>query len=57
MNEQNEIEIDESKLTVLMSKIVLLENQNLKTHNSNDIQMIEKIQKSIEEAVKCYSNQ
>ncbi|MBQ9281147.1 MAG: hypothetical protein IJ207_03000 [Treponema sp.] len=57
MNEQNEIEIDESKLNVLMSKIVFLENQNLKTHNSNDIQMIEKIQKSIEEAVKCYSNQ
>ncbi|MCI6591622.1 MAG: hypothetical protein SPK18_01750 [Treponema sp.] len=57
MNEQNEIEIDESKLNVLMSKIVLLENQNLKTHNANDIQMIEKIQKSIEEAVKCYSNQ
>ena len=57
MNEQNEIEIDESRLNVLMSKIVLLENQNLKTHNSNDIQMIEKIQKSIEEAVKCYSNQ
>ncbi|WP_296320124.1 hypothetical protein [uncultured Treponema sp.] len=57
MNEQNEIEIDESKLNVLMSKIVLLENQNLKTHNANDIQMIEKIQKSIEETVKCYSNQ
>ena len=57
MNEQNEIEIDESKLNVLMSKIVFLENQNLKTHNSNDIQMIEKIQKSIEEAVNCYSNQ
>ena len=57
MNEQNEIEIDESKLNVLMSKIVFLENQNLKTHNSNDIQMIEKIQKSIEEAIKCYSNQ
>lgn len=57
MNEQNEIEIDESKLNVLMSKIVFLENQNLKTHNANDIQMIEKIQKSIEEAVKCYSNQ
>lgn len=57
MNEQSEIEIDESKLNVLMSKIVMMENQNLKTHNSNDMQMIEKIQKSIEEAVKCYSNQ
>lgn len=57
MNEQTEIEIDESKLKVLMSKIVMLENQNLKTHNANDMQMIEKIQKSIQEAVNCYSNQ
>lgn len=57
MNEQTEIEIDKSKLKVLMNKIVMLENQNLKTHNANDMQMIEKIQKSIQEAVNCYSNQ
>lgn len=56
INEKNEITVDESKVNVLMHKIIMMENSGLQTHKG-DSQMIADIQKAIEEAVKCYSNQ
>lgn len=51
-----EIEIDKVKADVLMKKIVTLEKINLKTQQKSDPQMIQDIQKEIEEVVQCYSN-
>lgn len=56
INEKNEITVDESKVNVLMHKIIMMEKSGIQTHKG-DSQMIADIQKAIEEAVKCYSNQ
>lgn len=53
----DEITVDKNKVENLIRKIVLLENNNLKTHQRSDAQMINEIQKVIEEVVDCYSNQ
>lgn len=57
METDNEIKVDESKVEALIKRIIVMENMNLKTHNKSDPQMISDIQKAIEEAVQCYSNQ
>lgn len=57
METDNEIKVDESKVEALIRRIIVMENMNLKTHNKSDLQMISDIQKAIEEAVQCYSNQ
>lgn len=57
METDNEIRVDEAKVDALTKKIIVMENMNLKIHNKSDSQMISDIQKAIEEAVQCYSNQ
>lgn len=57
MSEVNEIKVDEEKVEMLMKRILVMENFNLKTHNKNDQQMISDIQDAIKEAVQCYSKQ
>ena len=57
METDNEIRVDEAKVDALTKKIIVIENMNLKIHNKSDSQMISDIQKAIEEAVQCYSNQ
>lgn len=57
METDNEIKVDESKVEALIRRIIVMENMNLKTHDKSDLQMISDIQKAIEEAVQCYSNQ
>lgn len=57
METDNEIKVDEAKVEALTRRIIVMENMNLKTHNKSDPQMISDIQKAIEEAVQCYSNQ
>lgn len=57
METDNEIKVDESKVEALIIRIIVMENMNLKIHNKSDLQMISDIQKAIEEAVQCYSNQ
>lgn len=46
--------IDQKKLKRMMSRIILLEKQNVKTKSCSDTEMITKIQKIIEEEVKCF---
>ncbi len=55
--EQNSITIKKSTIARLKKKIVIAENNNLKTKNKTDKSMIDDIKKWIEEEAKCYSNQ
>lgn len=57
MNEMNEIQVNERAIERLKRKIIFQENQNLKTKEKSESQMIAWIKKQIEEEVKCYSNQ
>lgn len=52
-----EIDINEKAVERLKRKIIIAENQNLKTREKTDQQMIAWIKKQIEEEVQCYSNQ
>ncbi len=52
-----EIDISEKAVERLKRKIIIAENQNLKTREKTDQQMIAWIKKQIEEEVQCYSNQ
>lgn len=54
MGNENEIVVDNEKVKRLMRKIVILENQNLKTHNRTDAEMVKLIRNTIEEEVRCY---
>lgn len=56
-NEVNEIRVNERAIERLKRKIIIQENQNLKTREKSDSQMVAWIKKQIEEEVKCYSNQ
>lgn len=56
-NEVNEIQVNERAIERLKRKIIIQENQNLKTREKSDSQMVAWIKKQIEEEVKCYSNQ
>ena len=51
------ISINEKAVERLKMKIILQENQNLKTRSMSDSQMVTWIKKQIEEEVQCYSNQ
>ena len=55
--ENREIEINEKSIERLKKKIIIAENNNLKTKNKSDKAMIDDIKKMIEEETKCYSNQ
>ena len=52
-----EIEVNEKAIERLKRKIVIAENNNLKTKNKSDKTMIDDIKKWIEEEAKCYFNQ
>lgn len=52
----NDINIDEKIVERLKRKIILKENQNLKTRSISDPRMVEWIKKQIEEEVQCCLN-
>ena len=52
-----EIDISAKAVERLKRKIIIAENQNLKTREKTDQQMIAWIKKQIEEEVQCCSNQ
>ena len=49
--------MNEKAVERLKRKIILQENQNLKTRTMTDQQMVAWIKKQIEEEAQCYSNQ
>jgi len=49
----NDINIDEQKLNRIIKKIIQLENDNVKTREFNDEDLKKKIEKIIEEEIKC----
>lgn len=51
-----EIKINERAVERLKRKIILQENQNLRTRSMNDQQMVKWIKKKIEEEVQCCLN-
>lgn len=51
------INVSEKAVERLKRKIIIAENQNLKTRDKSDQQMVAWIKKQIEEEVQCYSNQ
>ena len=48
-----QIEIDNQKLTRIVKLIITLENSNVKTRELNDEDMKKRIEKIIEEEIKC----
>lgn len=55
IEENMEVEIDETKLKRMQIRIYALEQENMRTNEKTDSQMIEAIKKIIEtEAKKCY---
>ena len=52
-NNVSAITIDEQKLNIIIKKIIQLENDNVKTREFNDEDLKKKIEKIIEEEVKC----
>lgn len=52
-NNVSAITIDEQKLNRVIKKIIQLENDNVKTREFNDEDLKKKIEKIIEEEVKC----
>ena len=57
IQEQNNIStitIDEQKLNRIIKKIIQLENDNVKTREFNDEDLKKKIEKIIEEELKCF---
>ena len=52
-NNVSAITIDEQKLNRIIKKIIQLENDNVKTREFNDEDSKKKIEKIIEEEVKC----
>ena len=52
-NNVSAITIDEQKLNRIIKKIIQLENDNVKTREFNDEDLKKKIEKIIEEKVKC----
>ena len=55
--ENTEIKVNERAIERLEKKIILQENQNLKTREKSDQQMVAWIKKQIEEEAQCYLNQ
>lgn len=53
----SEKKIDRTVIERIKRKVIIRENENLKTHAKNDSQMVSWIKKTIEEEVQCYLNQ
>ena len=51
---QNGVKIDPKKTQKILQKIIIKENNNLKTKDKNDGQMEKIIQDLIQEEVECY---
>ena len=45
--------VDENKLNIIVKRIIQLENDNVKTREFNDDEIKKKIEKIIEEELKC----
>ena len=54
MKEMQNIQIDKAKAKRLLTKLILMEKQNIRTKQYSDIEMVKKIKKAIEEEVECY---
>lgn len=54
MQDTDYIKIDQSKVDLLLKKVITAENANIKTRTHNDVDMTKKIKDMIEEEVKCY---
>lgn len=52
-----QITVNEKAIERLKRKIIIAENDNLRTKNKSDKAMVDDIKKWIEEEAKCYSNQ
>lgn len=50
----NGIEVDKKKADRVLRRIIIKEKNNIKTKRFNDIEMVKKIKKMIEEEVQCY---
>lgn len=50
----NGIEVDTDKAQKMMKKIIINEKKNLSTKELDNLKMIRKIKKMIEEEVECY---
>lgn len=48
------VEIDTQKAQLMLQKIIVKEKTNIKTKQFNDLEMVRKIKKMIEEEVQCY---
>lgn len=48
-----ETRLDDTKLRLILKRIIELENENVKTREFNDEMMKRKIEKIIEEEIKC----
>ncbi len=55
--EKAEITINDKAIERLKRKIILQENQNLKTREKSDQRMVAWIKEQIEEEAQCYLNQ
>ena len=50
----NGVEIDTEKAHRLLQKVIIREKTNIKSKELNDMQMVAKIKKMIQEEVECY---
>ncbi len=50
----NGIEVDTRKAQRMLQQIIVKEKTNIKTKQFNDLEMVKKIKKMIEEEVQCY---
>ena len=48
------VEIDTRKAQLMLQKIIIKEKTNIKTKQFNDLEMVKKIKKMIEEEGQCY---
>lgn len=48
------VEIDTQKAQIMLQKLIVKEKTNIKTKQFNDLEMVKKIKKMIEEEVQCY---
>lgn len=54
MENENNIQIDKTKVKRIIYKLILMEKDNLKTKKYNEAEMIKRIKKAIEEEIECY---
>lgn len=50
----NGVEIDTEKAHRLLQKVIIREKTNIKSKELNDMQMVAKIKRMIQEEVECY---